>query len=146
MKISGNTESNAVPVPESLTRTPASTPTPGQVGGAAGGAAPVAGGAVADPQKDSVELSPALRSLQESDQPFDQAKVDKIKKAIASGNFQIDPERVADRMIKSAAELLERIWLGPADSAPKSAADKGAGADNAANVSEVKPQRGAESK
>jgi negative regulator of flagellin synthesis FlgM len=46
-------------------------------------------------------------SLQMGDQPsFDAAKVEAIKSAIASGNFQINPNNIADGLISSTKELL----------------------------------------
>lgn len=38
----------------------------------------------------------------------DQAKVERISQAIADGTFEVNPEAVADGMIRSAAELLTR--------------------------------------
>ena len=37
---------------------------------------------------------------------FDAAKVEKMRQAIASGSFQIDPGAIADKLIANAQELL----------------------------------------
>ena len=39
---------------------------------------------------------------------FDVKKVEEIKAAIASGQFQIDAEKVADGLIKSVSEFIQR--------------------------------------
>lgn len=57
--------------------------------------------------EDKVEISEAARSMQNSS--FDQKKVDDVKKLLASGELRIQAERIADKMISHAAELLERM-------------------------------------
>ncbi|WP_293761161.1 flagellar biosynthesis anti-sigma factor FlgM [uncultured Aquitalea sp.] len=60
---------------------------------------------------DSVEINPFASSLsavaqQSGESSFDAAKVASIKSAIASGNFSVNPEKIADSLIASARELL----------------------------------------
>lgn len=38
--------------------------------------------------------------------PFDSARVDAIKQAISEGRFKINPEKIADKLIASAKELV----------------------------------------
>ena len=37
---------------------------------------------------------------------FDQKKVDELREAIASGKFKINPEAIADRLLKTVGELV----------------------------------------
>ena len=39
---------------------------------------------------------------------FDQAKVDSITQAIREGKFQINPEAIADKLISSAQDIVNR--------------------------------------
>lgn len=61
---------------------------------------------------ESVTLSPLsaqLKSLEQkvaSSSVFDAEKVDAIKSAIASGQFKVDAERVADGLITTVKDLL----------------------------------------
>jgi negative regulator of flagellin synthesis FlgM len=41
-----------------------------------------------------------------SGSPLDQGKIDELKQAIVSGNFKINPEAIADRVLASAQELI----------------------------------------
>lgn len=67
--------------------------------------------AAADVEK--IELSEASVALNQlSSEPFDAAKVAEIRKAISEGRFNVNAERVADRMINDAAELIVRIFGG----------------------------------
>jgi len=62
-----------------------------------------------DSDLSGVDAAPSenVVSLQMGDQPsFDAAKVEAIKSAIASGNFQINPNNIADGLISSTKELL----------------------------------------
>lgn len=38
--------------------------------------------------------------------PFDQSKVDEVRRAIAEGRFPVDARKVADRLLADARELL----------------------------------------
>ncbi len=63
------------------------------------------------PKQDSVSLSQqskAIGQMQQSmaSQPsFDSAKVAAIKEAIANGSYTVDPEKLADNMIKFEKDL-----------------------------------------
>lgn len=60
---------------------------------------------------EKIELSEASVALNQlSSEPFDAAKVAEIRKAISEGRFNVNAERVADRMINDAAELIVRIF------------------------------------
>ncbi len=66
--------------------------------------APVAAPAEASAQ---VELSNTAASLiSGADGEFDTAKVERISQAIASGQFTVNAEVIADRLIANAQELL----------------------------------------
>ena len=59
----------------------------------------------------SVNISEASRSLQASgtsnaEAPFDVKRVDAIKAAISSGQFKVNPEAIASKVIDSASQLL----------------------------------------
>ena len=75
--------------------------------GAASGAPPSGNtGAAAN-----VNLSSQLQSVMEQVGDvavFDAKKVDEIKAAIANGNFKIDAGKVADGLLKTVSELLQR--------------------------------------
>lgn len=57
-----------------------------------------------------VALSPAaaLVSGAAQDPSFDAAKVDRIAQAIRDGEFKVNPEGIADKLIQNAQELLGR--------------------------------------
>ncbi|CAD5374751.1 Flagellar biosynthesis anti-sigma factor FlgM [Rubrivivax sp. A210] len=57
-----------------------------------------------------VDLSPAasLMSGMAADPTFDSAKVDRIAQAIRDGQFKVNPEAIADKLILNAQELLGR--------------------------------------
>ena len=60
--------------------------------------------------KNNVDLSAAARHLsrlQDGATDIDQARVEQIRAAIASGRLQIDPARIADGILASARELLK---------------------------------------
>ncbi len=38
--------------------------------------------------------------------PFDEAKVEELRRAIAEGRFPVDPKRVAERLLDEARDLL----------------------------------------
>ena len=59
----------------------------------------------------TVNISEASRSLQtagtsNAEAPFDAKRVDAIKAAISAGQFKVDPEAIADKVISSASQLL----------------------------------------
>ena len=67
----------------------------------------------ATPALGSVNISEASRSLQTSgtrsvEAPFDAKRVEAIRAAVASGQFKVDPEVIADRLLASADRLLGR--------------------------------------
>lgn len=56
-----------------------------------------------------VELSSTAAALSGNavgEASFDQAKVDRIAQAIRDGNYKINPEAIADKLIANAQELL----------------------------------------
>ncbi len=57
-----------------------------------------------------VELSPAATALASAsaDPTFDSAKVELIAQAIRDGQYQVNPEAIADKLIANASELLGR--------------------------------------
>ncbi len=57
-----------------------------------------------------VALSPeaSLLSGMGSDPTFDTAKVERIAQAIRDGQFKVNPEAIADKLIVNAEELLGR--------------------------------------
>jgi negative regulator of flagellin synthesis FlgM len=57
-----------------------------------------------------VKLSNAAQGLQaaEGDATFDTAKVERIAQAIRDGQFKVNPEAIADKLIVNAQELLSR--------------------------------------
>ncbi len=50
----------------------------------------------------------SLRSGSTSAAEFDSAKVERISQAIDKGNFKIDADAIADKLIANAAELLKK--------------------------------------
>ncbi|NAW68521.1 flagellar biosynthesis anti-sigma factor FlgM [Vibrio sp. V27_P1S3P104] len=63
------------------------------------------------PQQDAVSLSTQSKAMGEmhnemaATPSFDSAKVAAIKEAIANGSYVVDPEKLADNMIKFEQEL-----------------------------------------
>lgn len=57
-----------------------------------------------------VQLSPAASVLADlsADPAFDTAKVERIAQAIRDGQFEVNHEAIADKLIENAAELLSR--------------------------------------
>ncbi len=57
-----------------------------------------------------VKLSSAAQGLQapDGDPTFDTAKVERIAQAIRDGQFKVNPEAIADKLIANAQELLSR--------------------------------------
>lgn len=66
--------------------------------------------ATATPAQDAVSLSPAAGSLNAgaNQPPVDTARIQEIKQAISEGRFKINPEAIADRLIESTRDLLNR--------------------------------------
>lgn len=59
---------------------------------------------------ESVEINPLSSRIQslQGEPSFDAAKVEAIKQAIASGEFKINADAIADGLIRTAKELLGR--------------------------------------
>ena len=56
-----------------------------------------------------VELSPAAQQIASgTDGSFDGRKVASVSHAIASGQYKVNPEAIADKLIANASELLGR--------------------------------------
>ncbi|SFE52444.1 flagellar biosynthesis anti-sigma factor FlgM [Nitrosomonas sp. Nm166] len=57
----------------------------------------------------NVHLSPNITKLQDIDRGsiVNTARVQEIKQAISEGNFQINPEVVADRLLETVKELIQ---------------------------------------
>jgi negative regulator of flagellin synthesis FlgM len=68
------------------------------------GAVAVAGGA------DNVRLSSQAKALASTSTGgvFDTKKVEEIKAAIASGQFQVDPAKIADGLIDSVKDMIQK--------------------------------------
>jgi len=74
---------------------------------AAGGAAP----ASSSPEPSTkVELSAAASVIATglADGSFDAQKVERLSRAIRDGNYQIDAQAIADRLLANSRELLDR--------------------------------------
>lgn len=94
-----------------INSTSSSTPLSGVTGGArtepghAGASAQKSGGA-----KSSVDLSPAARhlaALQDGSGDIQAPRVQQIRDALASGELQIDPSRIADGLLANVRDLLK---------------------------------------
>lgn len=93
-------------IPHLLKGTVAATSASGRYEGTAQANTPAA----PSPGKNSVDLSAAARhlfSLQDGAADIDEKRVEQIRAAIASGELQIDPARIADGILASARELLK---------------------------------------
>ena len=60
------------------------------------------------PPSAQVELSAAALTSVPADPTFDTAKVERIAHAIREGNFKINSEAIADKLIQNAQELVGR--------------------------------------
>lgn len=96
---------DAVPIIDSIKSSPnlpvGQTPTPTAKAAEKAPAVPVA--------TDSVQLSSQLQSLEgkiANSSVFDAKKVEKIKLAIADGQFQVNSEKVADGLLQTVKDLL----------------------------------------
>lgn len=58
------------------------------------------------PQRASLPASEAVQKALADTPVVDQEKVDKIKAAIASGSFSINPEKIAAGLLKAAQERI----------------------------------------
>jgi negative regulator of flagellin synthesis FlgM len=58
---------------------------------------------------DSVSLSASAQQMNASvkDAPVDQAKLDRLKRAIVSGEYKVDPEKLARNIAKFEQDLFE---------------------------------------
>lgn len=57
---------------------------------------------------DKVNLTDSARALQEaarSGDPVDTAKVERIRQSLAAGTYQVNPERIADRMLSLDSQI-----------------------------------------
>ncbi|UAA39469.1 flagellar biosynthesis anti-sigma factor FlgM [Paraneptunicella aestuarii] len=66
--------------------------------------------AVAAPRQDSVSLTQSAQQMTQvqkkgTDAPVNQEKVDKLKKAIQSGEYRINPEALAQKIAKLEADM-----------------------------------------
>jgi negative regulator of flagellin synthesis FlgM len=91
----------------------AATPTPPAVAERkASTAATTAATAPATEASAQVDLSAAASALSSAgtsnDGSFDAGKVERIAQAIRDGNFKVNPEAIADKLIDNAKELLTR--------------------------------------
>ncbi|MFO1413550.1 MAG: flagellar biosynthesis anti-sigma factor FlgM [Burkholderiales bacterium] len=71
----------------------------------AGGAAAAPPGAVAGQSDGFSSKIQALRDQVAAGEVVDQAKVDRVQKAIADGSFTVNAEVVADKMLQGAADM-----------------------------------------
>ncbi|UXY17079.1 flagellar biosynthesis anti-sigma factor FlgM [Chitiniphilus purpureus] len=63
---------------------------------------------VAPAQDESVTLNPLAAQIGQADEaaPFDSARVQALRQAIAEGRFTVKPEAIADKLLASVQELL----------------------------------------
>jgi negative regulator of flagellin synthesis FlgM len=73
------------------------------------GTASTTGAATPEPSA-KVELSAAANALANgvADGTFDASKVERIARAIREGQYQVNPEAIADQLLANARELLVR--------------------------------------
>lgn len=80
------------------------------VGGERKGAQGAQAASTAAVPSTKVALSPEASTLAsaEADPSFDAAKVERMAAAVRSGSYQINPEKIADKLLANARELLSR--------------------------------------
>lgn len=109
MKINGLTEPQRPDTLRPAAANPGAAGTAGTAGtagaaGAAGTAKTPATGLQAAPRAGLGQVSVSIPSVQ----PFDAAKVERIKEAIRNGEFQVDSAMVAHQLLTSVNELIRR--------------------------------------
>ncbi|HET6433637.1 flagellar biosynthesis anti-sigma factor FlgM [Dyella sp.] len=72
------------------------------------GSADASGSAAAS--ADRVNLTDSARALQEASRagdssPIDTAKVERVRQALASGSYQVNPERIADSLLSLEGQM-----------------------------------------
>ena len=63
-----------------------------------------------EPATSEVKLSGIATSISReasSSAPVNQARIDELRKAISSGQFKINPDAIADRLLETAKELVQ---------------------------------------
>jgi negative regulator of flagellin synthesis FlgM len=73
----------------------------------AAGARPVANTGTSSAEEKAAVVSSSLNAVTGSEAAFDTKKVAEIRQAISEGRFQVDPARIADRLISSVREMLD---------------------------------------
>lgn len=71
-------------------------------------AAPAAGSSTVALSTAATALLNGNEAVSVSSADFDQAKVDRISNAISQGQYKVDPEAIADKLLANAQELLSR--------------------------------------
>ncbi len=103
MQIENSIKTNATkPIGEALSAKP------GQV---ATGSVPSKNPNASVDEKDNVQLSTQLRSIEKKladVEVFDAARVEEIKRAISEGRFTVNPDKVADGLLETVRDLIHR--------------------------------------
>jgi len=92
MKINGNLDSGAL---DKLSKPAGGTKANGSKGVEASGS-----------ESTVTKFSGKLDGVAAGEAPFDAAKVERIRQAIKDGQFAVNPEAIAEKVISSAKELL----------------------------------------
>ena len=71
------------------------------------GARPVANTGTSSAGEKAAVVSSSLNAVTGPEAAFDSRKVAEIRQAISEGRFQIDPARIADRLVSSVREMLD---------------------------------------